>query len=288
MQFDTVFERTDAGLAEIHEKSNRLTQSERLVLIMTDGRTDIATLIEKLPSLSMPRVFRAITKLQDMGLMGPQIIAPVGAGNANDAIAPEVVERFLEQTDLDPATVMRPDVQDFSPTTLPSTASLREPTAPARADTELERRLQALMGETPKFARPDAPPLPAAPVSAAPLSAALPPAAPVAAAPAPAAVPMPAQLPPEVAPEDVVRAARQQPKPTLDPRATGAIRPASKDDKFDIAMPSRTQNVPPPARTGRITPPAQPPRQANNWPLYVLVLVGVALVGYSVLRMVLR
>jgi hypothetical protein len=264
MQFDTVFERTDSGVAEIHQKSNRLTQSERLVLIMTDGRTDVATLIEKMPSLSMPRVFRALAKLQDIGLMTQQIVAPVGLGNANDAIAPEVVERFLEQTDLDPATIIRSDADDFSPTTLQPGMSLRDPTRAPRDDTELERRLKALMGETPKFAREEAPTR-----------------SPIVHATTPVT---------DVAPEDVVRAARQAAMPPAAPplaqaplptqRATQAV-PAQKPDFATSQRMPRitTQRVP-------IQPPQPPPRQ--SWMLYALMAVGAALVAYALLQVLMR
>ncbi|MFM2397941.1 MAG: hypothetical protein RL341_98 [Pseudomonadota bacterium] len=263
MQFDNVFERTDSGVAEIHQKSNRLTQSERLVLIMTDGRTDVATLIEKMPSLSMPRVFRALAKLQDLGLMTQQIVAPVGLGNANDAIAPEVVERFLEQTDLDPATIIRSDADDFSPTTLPSGMSLQDPTRPPRDDTELERRLKALMGETPKFAREDAPTR----------SAAMPTPAPVT----------------DVAPEEVVRAARQAamlpaapvitPPPPPVQHTTRSVPVQKPDFAASQRLPRVTQRVP-------VQPPPPQPRQ--SWMLYALMAVGAALVAYALLRVVMR
>ncbi|MGL4575223.1 MAG: hypothetical protein ACRCV9_10585 [Burkholderiaceae bacterium] len=276
MQFDTVFERTDSGVAEIHEKSNRLTQSERLVLIMTDGRTDVATLIEKMPSLSMPRVFRALAKLQDLGLMTQQIVAPVGHGNANDAIAPEVVERFLEQTDLDPATIIRPDMDDFSPTTLPPAMSLRDPTRPPRDDTELERRLKALMGETPKFAREDPP-------TRGPI--------------VPAAMPIPVPVT-DVAPEEVVRAARQaamqpaapvippapppmrppMPPPALPQQPTRSVPVQTPDLAASQRLPRMTQRVP-------VQPPP-PPRQ--SWMLYALMAVGAALVAYALVRALMR
>lgn len=268
MQFDTVFERTDAGVAEIHQKSNRLTQSERLVLIMTDGRTDIATLIEKMPSLSMPRVFRALTKLQDLGLMMQQIIAPVGAGNANDAIAPEVVERFLEQTDLDPATIIRPDADDFSPTTLQP--SLRDPTRPARDDSDLERRLKALMGDTPKFAREDPPTRGPA---------------------APGAIPNPVPVT-DVAPEDVVRAARQAPmqppmpalseQPRMQPASAAATARSTPERKADAGASQRLPRV----TTQRV--PVQPPSSGQSWMLYALMAVGAALVAYALLRVLLK
>jgi hypothetical protein len=273
MQFDTVFERTDAGIAEIHQKSNRLTQSERLVLIMTDGRTDVATLIEKLPSLSMPRVFRAMSKLQDLGLMSQQIIAPVGSGNANDAIAPEVVERYLEQTDLDPATIIRADPDEFSPTTVQG-MSLKEPSIPRRDDTELERRLKALMGETPKFAREEPQRSAAVPVT-------------------------------DVAPEEVVRAARQaavaqaapppqaQPRPADPVQSIGALRPMATQSMPAAAPPNpnlaasqrmqrvSTQRVP-------VQPPEPPRAPRQSWALYLLMAAGAALVVYAVTRVLFK
>jgi hypothetical protein len=167
-----------------------------------------------------------------------------------------------------------------------------------RDDTELERRLKALMGETPKFARADAPPPlppPAAPMpqkaAPAPAPQAMPTARPMPAAPSRPVAPLT-----EVAPEEVVRAARQQyqqaqtqlpnsapnsapfsaPIPAaFDPKATGAVKPG---EKFDVPMPQR-------ARTQHI--PVPPPKQ-SSWPLYILMAVGAALVAFALLRILLK
>jgi hypothetical protein len=118
MQFDTLFERSDSGVTEIYSKSNQLTQTERLVLIMVDGQADVATLIEKLPSLSMPRVFAAINKLVEIGLISQRLMAS-GTNQPGQMIAQEVIERYLQQSDLDPETIIRVDTDGMGPTTIP-------------------------------------------------------------------------------------------------------------------------------------------------------------------------
>jgi hypothetical protein len=58
-----VYRRTDQGLREVYEKSHQFTQSERLVLILLDGRLTVAGLRERLPSLDNERIERTIVKL---------------------------------------------------------------------------------------------------------------------------------------------------------------------------------------------------------------------------------
>lgn len=104
-----IYRRTDRGVREVYEKSHQFTQSERLILILLDGRLNVAGLQARLPSLNDERIERAMGKLQEAGL-----VEPVGSMDAIKAtglvpeiarLEPEAVAHFLEQTDLDPVTV---------------------------------------------------------------------------------------------------------------------------------------------------------------------------------------
>jgi hypothetical protein len=103
-----VYRRTDRGLREVYEKSHQFTQSERLVLILLDGRLTVAGLRTRLPSLDNERIERTIVKLEEAGL-----VEPSGAGEDLQSPAraeevmrlePDVVVNFLEQNQLDPVT----------------------------------------------------------------------------------------------------------------------------------------------------------------------------------------
>ncbi len=103
-----MYRRTDRGVREVYEKSHQFTQSERLILILLDGRLNVAGLKTRLPSLNDERIERALRKLQDASLVEPISYDP-GKGNgtvpATAPLEPEAVAHFLEQTDLDPVTV---------------------------------------------------------------------------------------------------------------------------------------------------------------------------------------
>lgn len=145
MQFDTLLERTDAGISEIYNKSNRLTQSERVVLLMIDGRADVAALIEKMPSLSMPRVFMAIRRLGELGLISERIMSPTADVPAVE-IDDEIRQQFLQQTADDPITIIRaPTEGNEGPTTIPPgqfDKMVRQTTLPM---TPAQEQLNALM-----------------------------------------------------------------------------------------------------------------------------------------------
>ena len=66
-----IYQRTDRGVREVYEKSHQFTQSERLILILLDGRLNVAGLKTRLPSLNDERIERALSKLQDAGLVEP-------------------------------------------------------------------------------------------------------------------------------------------------------------------------------------------------------------------------
>jgi hypothetical protein len=103
-----IYRRTDRGVREVYEKSHQFTQSERLILILLDGRLNVAGLQARLPSLNDERVERALGKLQDAGLVEPmgsmEAIRASGLVPEAARLEPEAVAHFLEQTDLDPIT----------------------------------------------------------------------------------------------------------------------------------------------------------------------------------------
>ena len=102
-----VYQRTDRGVREVYEKSHQFTQSERLILILLDGRLNVAGLKTRLPSVNDERIERALRKLQDAGLVEPMgaVDPSRGNGSAAPGLSPEAVAHFLEQTDLDPITI---------------------------------------------------------------------------------------------------------------------------------------------------------------------------------------
>lgn len=107
LNLSMIYRRTDRGVREVYEKSHQFTQSERLILILLDGRLNVAGLKTRLPSLNDERIERAMRKLQDASLVEPMSY-DAGKGNGSPAPAPlepQAVAHFLEQTDLDPVTV---------------------------------------------------------------------------------------------------------------------------------------------------------------------------------------
>ncbi len=104
-----IYRRTDRGVREVYEKSHQFTQSERLILILLDGRLNVAGLQARLPSLNDERIERALGKLQENGLVEPMgsldAIKATGIVPEIARLEPEAVAQFLEQTDLDPVTV---------------------------------------------------------------------------------------------------------------------------------------------------------------------------------------
>jgi hypothetical protein len=103
-----VYRRTDRGLREVYEKSHQFTQSERLVLILLDGRLTVAGLRARLPSLDNERIERTIVKLEEAGLVEPSgtgedLQSPARAEEVM-RLEPDVVVNFLEQNQLDPVT----------------------------------------------------------------------------------------------------------------------------------------------------------------------------------------
>ena len=94
-----MYRRTDRGVREVYEKSHQFTQSERLILILLDGRLNVAGLKTRLPSLNDERIERALRKLQDASLVEP-ISYEAGKGNGSVSpettpLEPEAVAQFL-------------------------------------------------------------------------------------------------------------------------------------------------------------------------------------------------
>ena len=108
LNLSMIYRRTDRGVREVYEKSHQFTQSERLILILLDGRLNVAGLKTRLPSLNDERIERAMRKLQDASLVEPLSYDAGPASGSTTAPAPlepEAVAHFLEQDDLDPVTV---------------------------------------------------------------------------------------------------------------------------------------------------------------------------------------
>lgn len=110
LNLSMIYRRTDHGVREVYEKSHQFTQSERLILILLDGRLDVSGLKTRLPSLNDERIERALRKLQDAGLVEPMGAAETPRYNGSGVreagrLEPEAVAQFLEQSELDPVTI---------------------------------------------------------------------------------------------------------------------------------------------------------------------------------------
>lgn len=101
-----IYRRTDSGVHEVYEKSHQFTQSERLILILLDGRLDVAGVKSRLPSMSDERLARALRKLLASGLIEPVPEDSTANGDGSGALQPDAIAQFLEQTELDPVTVI--------------------------------------------------------------------------------------------------------------------------------------------------------------------------------------
>lgn len=105
-----IFQRTQAGRDEIHQKSHGLTQSERLVLIMVDGVSSYQELRDKLPALTPERFDRAFQNLQKKELI-LEVFLPL-EGQRAEELESSVIDRFLQQDPLDPVTIILRDPED--------------------------------------------------------------------------------------------------------------------------------------------------------------------------------
>jgi hypothetical protein len=108
MATSSIYQRTDAGCSEIQLKKQGLTQSERLILIVVDGRASLFELSEKLKGLEGSRISRAIERLAVKQLIY-EVLLPTPSINI-DVVDAVQIERFLRQEPLDPVTIMSFDV----------------------------------------------------------------------------------------------------------------------------------------------------------------------------------
>jgi len=109
-QAESIFQRTQSGRDEIYHKSRGLTQSERRVLIMLDGVTACAELLREMSTLSKARIERAISTLLQRDLVY-EVLMPL-AGQQAEQIEEAVLERFLQQDPMDPATIISLDPEE--------------------------------------------------------------------------------------------------------------------------------------------------------------------------------
>jgi hypothetical protein len=106
----SILQRTDIGLETVKTKSIRLTQSERLVLIIVDGVTPYHALREKVWALSTERFMRAMNTLLEKNLIF-EVLLP-DENQQREELDSAIVDRFLEQDTLDPVTIISLDPED--------------------------------------------------------------------------------------------------------------------------------------------------------------------------------
>ena len=100
-----LFGRTSLGGQEILQKSGRLTQTERLVLIVLGDQNRFEDLAAKLSSLAPERVERALVRLVELNL-AYEILLPSNDAAGAATIPAGALREFLEQGEADPVTVM--------------------------------------------------------------------------------------------------------------------------------------------------------------------------------------
>lgn len=110
MEATAILQRTSLGLETIKTKSVRLTQSERLILIVVDGVTPYATLREKVWALSTERFTHALKTLLARDLIF-EVLLPDEAQQPEE-LDSSVVDHFLQQDPLDPVTIISVDPED--------------------------------------------------------------------------------------------------------------------------------------------------------------------------------
>lgn len=120
-----IFQRTQAGRDEIHQKSHGLTQSERLVLIMVDGVSTYSQIRAKLPVLTDERFDRALQKLQLKELV-LEVFMPL-EDQAPDELERTVIDRFLQQDPMDPVTIMLRDPEEELGFIAPPARQVKDP-----------------------------------------------------------------------------------------------------------------------------------------------------------------
>lgn len=104
MDATSVFQRTESGRDTIKNKTFKLTQSERLLLIVVDGVTNYEELRKEVWALSEERFNRALTTLLNAGLIFEVML--VLQTQEPEVLDKGVVEHFLRQDPMDPVTII--------------------------------------------------------------------------------------------------------------------------------------------------------------------------------------
>lgn len=110
MDTTAIFQRTDRGRDTIKTKAVKLTQSERLLLIIIDGSTAYGVLRKEVWALSEDRFDRALQTLLREGLIF-EVLLPVQDQPAEE-LEKDVIDLFLQQDPLDPVTIISFDPED--------------------------------------------------------------------------------------------------------------------------------------------------------------------------------
>lgn len=116
MDATAILQRTSTGLETVKTKSVRLTQSERLILIVVDGVTPYAQLREKVWALSPERFTLALNTLLEKELIF-EVLLP-DATRLPEVLDSSVIDHFLHQDPLDPVTIISVDPEDHFGTDL--------------------------------------------------------------------------------------------------------------------------------------------------------------------------
>ena len=102
MAFDSqlIHRRTPAGAAEVYEPRLDLVQSERLVLLLIDGRVSGEGLATRLPNLGSARLAEALSRLAALGLI--EVCGSRAAADRPAVMTPALAASFAEiETGLD-------------------------------------------------------------------------------------------------------------------------------------------------------------------------------------------
>jgi len=123
-------QRTAKGESEIKHKSHVLTQSQRLILAIVDGVSQIDELQRRLGGMAKRRFTLAIADLTANGLV-EEALSPVAVPVK---LGSETIERFVRQDPLDPVTITALELRP------PSRPGARKPVvaAPAASDASAE------------------------------------------------------------------------------------------------------------------------------------------------------
>lgn len=116
METGVILQRTDTGRDTIRTKAVKLTQSERLVLIVVDGMTPLKALRKKMWALTDQRFKGALHTLAKKDLVY-EVLVPL-ENQQPEEFDSDVINRFLQQDPLDPLTIIRIDPEDELDTNL--------------------------------------------------------------------------------------------------------------------------------------------------------------------------